>query len=91
VLLSHTKWVVFRYLHHYEKINHLGQELDSRNDVELEDTPSGRRRFGGPVSLGISFTCNYQQHNMSGKYCVIFMLLYLVLLCEFCSISPLLL
>lgn len=54
-----------RYLHFYEKINHFGQDPDVRVDTaDTDETPS-RRKTVNAVST-VSFTYNYQQHNMTG-------------------------
>lgn len=54
-----------RYLHFYEKINHFGQDPDVRVDTaDTDETPS-RRKTVSAVST-VSFTYNYQQHNMTG-------------------------
>ena len=56
-----------RYLHFYEKINHFGQDPDIRDDTVDGDETSVRRKTVSAVST-VSFTYNYQQHNMTGLY-----------------------
>lgn len=54
-----------RYLHFYEKINHFGQDPDTRDDPPDGDETSSRRKTVSAVST-VSFSYNYQQHNMTG-------------------------
>jgi len=56
-----------RYLHFYEKINHFGQYTDVRDDTVDGDETPGRRKTVSAVTT-VSFSYNYQQHNMTGLY-----------------------
>jgi len=64
-----------RYLHFYEKINHFGQDPDARDDTADADETKSRRKTVSAVST-VSFSYNYQQHNMTGTdlttlvYCI---------------------
>jgi len=54
-------------LHFYEKINHFGQDPDSRDDtVDTDETSSRRKTIVGAVN-SVAFSYNYQQHNMTGQ------------------------
>jgi len=55
----------YRYLHFYEKINHFGQNPDVRDDTVDGDETSSRRKTIGAVN-SVSFSYNYQQHNVPG-------------------------
>jgi len=52
-------------LHFYEKINHFGQGPDIRDDAVDGDETPGRRKTVGALN-SVSFSYNYQQHNMPG-------------------------
>jgi len=64
--------LIDRYLHFYEKIHHFGQDPDIRDDAADGDETSSRRKTVSAVST-VSFSYNYQQHNMTGTlvYCVL--------------------
>jgi len=53
-------------LHFYEKINRFGQAPDIRDETVDGDETSSRRKTVRALN-SVSFSYNYQQHNMTGR------------------------